>query len=123
MKHLKTVPLPPKYLIFLEKFDAIFALGFLTKMEEFQERLDNVFGENFTDILQKIGDVLSLGFINIVLLIIFHLIMKCLAKKRKSSRFLTFFKSMIESFYSNLRWSAFYLLLIDGYKDLLEHLI
>ena len=51
--------------------------------------------------------------------------MKCLKNKKniESSKFLTCLKSKGESFIQSLKWSAFYLLFIEGYMDLLQHII
>lgn len=81
-------------------------------------------GVTFTDLLLKNGEILTLAIMNLLFLLVSHLMMKCLPKKKKikSSKVLTFIKSFLKGTIKGLQWSGFYILFIEGYKDLLEHI-
>ena len=121
---LKTYPLPPRYLIFLDKLNDIVSFSYF-EMEAFQDYVEEKLGASFADTLQNLGEVLSLCFCNFAVLLCATLMMKCLVKKKsiESSKFLNGLKLILEKTIKGLQWSPFYLLFIEGYKDLLVEII
>ena len=87
--------------------------------------MDHNFGESGADFFETIGEVFTICIQNVVILVAALMIMKCLLMKKdiESNKILNWFKSKVEGTIQELQWTGFYMLFIEGYKDLLIEII